>query len=116
MQHPFENWSSVTTPLIKPIYVYVDFGVDVQRVRSFFTEACRSSLKWDPESEPEVLVTAFRERSVELRCTCAARTPSDAWKLHCFLREQLLGFLRSVDAHPDRAWPRDREQRVLPAT
>jgi small-conductance mechanosensitive channel len=116
MQHPFENWSSVTTPLIKPIYVYVDFGVDVQRVRSFFTEACRSSLKWDPETEPEVLVTAFRERSVELRCTCAARTPSDAWKLHCFLREQLLGFLRSVDAHPDRAWPRDREQRVLPAT
>ncbi|HJL17584.1 MAG TPA: mechanosensitive ion channel [Sandaracinaceae bacterium LLY-WYZ-13_1] len=107
-QNPIENWSGVSSHLVKPIYLHVDFRADVRAIREHFVEACRAAPAWDPEYDPQVIVTELGERSVELRCTCAARDPSAAWDLHCLLREQMLEHLQRQDE--DRVWPREREE------
>ena len=94
---PFENWTMRTSHLIKPIHLYADYTLDVDRVRDKFDELLRASDSWDEETEPTVQVTAVDDETVEVRALCSAKDPSTAWDLHCELREQLVAFLRDLD-------------------
>ncbi|MDT0631387.1 mechanosensitive ion channel family protein [Rubrivirga sp. S365] len=95
--HPFENWTIRNAHLVKPIYLYADYTIDVGRVRDKFDELLRASDDWDGENEPAVLVTGMTDETVEIRATCSAKDPSTAWDLHCALREELVAFLRDLD-------------------
>lgn len=108
MREPFENWSGTDAHLVRPIYLYVDFHTDIEWLRERFVDACRSSGAWDSQTEPQVLVTGFRDNAVEVRCTCAAADPTRAWELVCLLRERMLHVLQDARA----PFPRQREQHV----
>ncbi len=95
--HPFENWTLRDTHLIKPIYLHADYTIDVEQVREKFGEMLRASDLWDEKNEPSVLVTSAGDETVEIRALCSAANPSDAWDLHCELREKLVAYVRDLD-------------------
>lgn len=95
--NPIENWSKKTAHMIKPIYVYADYRIDVEAVRRKFDELLRNDEGWDGETEPTVQVTAATEETIELRALCSAKDPSVAWNLHCRMREDLIRFIRDME-------------------
>jgi small-conductance mechanosensitive channel len=95
--HPFENWSKSETRMMKPIYLYADYHVEVEAVRKKFQELLEQSDKWDRTVEPVLQVTGMSEKTIELRALCSANDPGTAWNLHCELRESLVRFLQTLD-------------------
>ena len=103
----FENWSLEDTYLVKPIYLHVDYAAPVDKIREKFIELCEADdLHDDEKQEPEVLVTETRDETIVVRLTCGAATVSDAWTLHCRVREQLIAWLGELDG--GRYLPRRR--------
>jgi small-conductance mechanosensitive channel len=95
--HPFENWTKRDAHLIKPIYFHADYSIDVDAVRKKFVEFLEASDLWDGEEEPNLIVYESQDETLRLRALCSASNPSDAWTLHCELREKLVGFVRDLE-------------------
>lgn len=97
LSHPFENWSMHDSHLIKPIYMYVDYRLDVQKLRDKFEQLLKDSEDWDEENPPTVQVTGLKEETMEVRALCSAKNPSVAWDLHCYLREELIKYIQAQE-------------------
>jgi small-conductance mechanosensitive channel len=96
--HWFENWSMTDPYLIQAIYLHVDYRADVEKIRRKFIELVEADEDWDSDrNEPEVLVTETREETMVVRLTCGGASPSDAWSLHCRVREKLVAWLQEVE-------------------
>lgn len=106
ISHPFENWSKSNTRILKPIYLYADYRVDVNRLRQKFRVLLEQSEQWDRTVDPVLQVTGMSEKTIELRALCSAKTATDAWNLHCEIRESLVGYLRTMEE--GRYLPKDR--------
>jgi small-conductance mechanosensitive channel len=104
--HPFENWSMKSAQTITPIYLYVDYKIDVGAVRAKFEEFLRANEDWDRQVPPVLEVTGVKQDSMELRALCSAKDPPSAWRLHCRLREELIAFVRELEG--GRYLPRHR--------
>jgi small-conductance mechanosensitive channel len=108
IEKPFENWTREGAALVGSVYLYVDYGVPVERVREKLQEIVSASKLWDGKVA-KVQVTDAKESVIELRATVSARTSSAAWDLRCETREKLIGFLQAE--HPE-ALPRRRNEVV----
>lgn len=73
---PYEDWTFNDTHIVKPIYLYADFGVDVDAVRERFEELLRASDEWDERQEPTLQVTSLGDDAVEIRALCSAKDTS----------------------------------------
>lgn len=95
IDHWFENWSMTDPFLVKPIYLHVDYGADVDAIRSKFHELLENDGDWDKENDdPEVLVTDTQDETMVVRLTCGGATSSEAWSLHCRVREKIVAWLQ----------------------
>jgi small-conductance mechanosensitive channel len=103
---PVQNWSKHSSHLIRPIYLYVDYQTDVERIRQAFSEMLRNDEDWDEETDPTVQVTGMGDETIEVRALCSAKDPSTAWALHCRLREKLVVYVRDLES--GRYLPRQR--------
>lgn len=90
---PFQNWTRQTSEILGTVFIYVDYGFPVDRLREFMTEALAKNPHWD--GKVNVLqVTNCTERSMELRALASARDSGTAWDLRVQLREELIEFIR----------------------
>jgi small-conductance mechanosensitive channel len=106
IEHPFENWSMKDAHIIKPIYLYVDYRMDVSHLRQKFKEILENSPEWDRQTPPVMQVTGLTEEAMELRALCSAKDGKTAWSLQCAIREQLVAFLQEF--HGGRYLPKQR--------
>jgi small-conductance mechanosensitive channel len=104
--HPVQNWSKHSSHLIRPIYLYVDYHTDVERIRHAFADMLKNDEDWNGETEPTVQVTGMSDETLDVRALCSASDPSTAWVLHCRLREKLVAYVRDLEA--GRYLPRQR--------
>ena len=88
-----ENWSHTESHQITVIYLYVDYGADIDAIRQKYIELVKENVLWDGETEPEMFTVSVSETTIKLRCSQAANSPIDAWMLECAVREQMLGYL-----------------------
>ena len=88
-----ENWSHTESHQTSVIYLYVDYGADIDAIRQKYIELVKENALWDSETEPEMFTVSVSESSIKLRCSQAAQTPLDAWTLECEVREQMLSYL-----------------------
>ncbi len=94
---PFENWSMNDPHLMKPILIYADFNIDVEKVRTKFSELLKSSDNYDEKEPPKLQVTGSSKEGIEMRALCSAKDPSRAWDLHCDIREKLLKYVAELE-------------------
>ncbi|MGM8884491.1 mechanosensitive ion channel family protein [Psychrobacter sp. 1U2] len=88
-----ENWSHTQSHQTRPVYLYVDYGVDVEVIRKKFIEVVKDQELWDGETEPELFVTEVTEDTITLRGALASDSPFNAWILECQVREVMLAYL-----------------------
>ena len=90
-----ENWSHTESHQISVIYLYVDYGANIEAIRQKYIELVKNSELWDSDTEPEMYTVSVTETTIKLRCSQASDSPLNAWLLECEVREQMLSYLYS---------------------
>ena len=106
IERPFQNWTRSSAEILGTVFLYVDYSVPVEAVRSELQRILQSSQLWDGRVW-NLQVTNATERTVELRALMSASDASKAWDLRCYVREQLIQF---VQAEYPEALPRARAE------
>jgi small-conductance mechanosensitive channel len=94
IEKPFQNWTRTGSEILGTAMLYLDYGVPVDEVRKEFMRLVENSELWD--NRVAVLqVTNFTQNTVELRCLISASNSSKSFDLRCYLRENLLNYIRT---------------------
>ncbi len=98
IEKPFQNWTRTGSEILGTAMLYLDFSVPVEEVRKEFMRLVQNSELWD--TRVAVLqVTNFTANTVELRCLISASNSSKSFDLRCYLRENLLNYIRTNYPH-----------------
>jgi small-conductance mechanosensitive channel len=93
IEKPFQNWTRTTADLLGTIYIYVDYTVPIDEIRSQLRKIVEQAELWDGRV-CGLQVTNTTERTVELRALVSAADASKAWDLRCLVREKLITFIQ----------------------
>ncbi|WP_338813587.1 mechanosensitive ion channel domain-containing protein [Bernardetia sp. Wsw4-3y2] len=94
---PFENWSMNDAHLMKPIMIYADYNINVENIRTKFSELLKESDNYDEKQPPKLQVVGSSKEGIEMRALCSAKDPSTAWDLHCDIREKLMKYIAELE-------------------
>jgi small-conductance mechanosensitive channel len=92
---PFQNWTRSSTELTGAVMLHVGYGIPVEAIRSELERVVASTPLWDRRIA-KLEVTNTAETTVELRALVSAVNSSDLWNLRCYVREELIRFLRTI--------------------
>lgn len=98
IEKPFQNWTRQTAEIIGSVYIYVDYGFPVDKLRAFMDQALKKNPNWDKKVNV-LQVTDCTPQSMELRALASAKDSSAAWDLRVQLREELIEFIRQNYPH-----------------
>ncbi len=79
LEKPFQNWTRESASLIGSVYLYLDYSVPVEAVRTKLSEIAAESKLCDGKVI-NLQVSDARERVVELRALVSARTAPQCWE------------------------------------
>jgi len=94
IEKPFQNWTRTGSEIMGTAMLYLDYNVPVEEVRKEFLRLVQNNELWD-KRVAVLQVTNFTATSVELRCLISANNSSQSFDLRCYLRENLLNFIRT---------------------
>lgn len=104
IEKPFQNWTRRSAELIGTVFLYTDYTVTVEEVRSELRRVLEANRLWDGKV-CALQVTDAKEQTVELRALVSAANSSMLWDLRCAVREDLIRFLQ--ERYPEHL-PRTR--------
>jgi small-conductance mechanosensitive channel len=93
IEKPFQNWTRESSNILGTVYVYTDYTIPVQAVRTEFLRLVQASPLWDGATAG-LQVTALSGETVELRAVMSAGMAGDLWDLRCEIREKLVEFIQ----------------------
>ena len=93
LEKPFQNWTRTTSDLLGTVFIYADYSIPVQIIRSRLEEFLKKSKLWDGRV-CSLQVTNLKDSTVELRALMSSRDASDSWDLRCEIREKLLEYIQ----------------------
>jgi len=97
VSNTFENWSMTDSKQIRPIYLYADYKVDVDKVRQKFLSLLSERDEWEDDGSAKLQVYEMTEKSVKMRALCNAKDASTVWDLHCDLREAMIKYIAELE-------------------
>jgi small-conductance mechanosensitive channel len=106
IEKPFQNWTRISADILGTVFLYVDYTVPVDAIRTELQRILEGSEEWD-RKVCGLQVTNTSERTVELRALMSAPDASLAWNLRCQVREKLVEF---VQKNYPQALPRFRAE------
>ena len=104
LERPFQNWTRVSADILGTVFVYADYTVPLEPLRSELQRICAASPLWDGKV-CGMQVTDATATTVEIRALVSALDSPKAWDLRCLVREKLISFLQE---HYPQALPRTR--------
>lgn len=104
--NPFTNWTRSASSLIGSVYLYADYTLPVEAIRTEAERIARASSHWDG-NVVNVQVSDAREQVMEVRVLASARDSPTAWNLRCEIREKLIAHIRD---HFPESLPRVRRE------
>ena len=93
VENPFQNWTKVSADLLGTVFLYVDYRVPVDKLRSELNRILKKDKLWDGEVGI-IQVTETTQTCVELRVLVSARNSPEAFDLRCHVREKLIDYLQ----------------------
>ncbi len=93
IEHPFENWTHKTADILGTVFLYTDYSVPVEEVRTELHRLLSDTEMWNGKTWA-LQVTNATERTIELRALMSASDSATAWNLRCHIREKLISFLQ----------------------
>ncbi len=108
IENSFTNWTRNSADILGTAFIYVDYSVPVDAMRSQLKKIAESSPLWD-KRVCGLQVTDLKEHTMEIRCLVSSRNSSESFDLRCLVREEMIAYLR--DNYPD-SFPRMRLSRA----
>lgn len=98
IENPFQNWTRNNADLIGTAFIWVDYGIPVEHLRTEFARLLRASSGWNGVTE-SVQVVEGGEKAMQIRFLMSAGDSSTLWNLRCEMREGMIKFIQAN--HPE---------------
>ena len=92
IENPFENWTHTSASILGTVFLWLDFSVPVQKVRTEFERITHASTRWD-KRVCVLHVTDANEKGMQLRLLVSAVDSGTAFDLRCEIREAMIAFV-----------------------
>ncbi len=93
MEKPFQNWTRNTSDILGTVFLYLDYTIPLQPLRSELTRLLENNPLWDKRINV-LQVTNTSERTIEVRALMSAASSGNAFDLRCDVREGLINFVQ----------------------
>jgi small-conductance mechanosensitive channel len=93
IEHPFQNWTRRSADILGTVFLWVDYTLPVNAIRSEARRLCETSPNWD-KRVCVVQVTETNERAMQLRILVSSMASGPNFDLRCELREGLIDFIQ----------------------
>lgn len=93
IEKPFQNWTKKSADLLGTIYLYTDYRVSFEALRTELDRVLKTTDLWDGVNQ-NIQVTDSKPTCVEIRAMVSAQDASTLWDLRVFVREKLITFLQ----------------------
>lgn len=104
VENPFENWTHNSSTILGTVFLWMDFSVPLDALRTEFERITRSAEQWDGRV-CVLQVTDSNERAAQLRLLVSAQDAGRAFDLRCIIREGMISY---IARHYPGALPRLR--------
>lgn len=93
VEKPFQNWTRNTSDILGTVFLYLDYTIPLQPLRSELTRLLENNPLWDKRINV-LQVTNTSERTIEVRALMSAASSGNAFDLRCDVREGLINFVQ----------------------
>ncbi len=93
VEKPFQNWTRSDSSVIGSALFYLDYHTPVASLREKFLTLLTETPLWDGVTGA-LQLTDTKDQYIVLRAIMSARSASDAFDLRCYIRENLIEFIR----------------------
>ena len=93
VEKPFQNWTRNTSDILGTVFLYLDYTIPLQPIRSELTRLLENNPLWDKRINV-LQVTNTSERTIEVRALMSAASSGNAFDLRCDIREGLINFVQ----------------------
>lgn len=104
IEKPFQNWTRVSADILGTVFIYTDYQMPVDKLRTAFMEILKGTDLWDGQVGV-MQVTDATDRTMEIRALMSAPNSPQAWDLRVHVREKLIAYLQE---HFPESLPRTR--------
>jgi len=119
IEKPFQNWTRASAQLLGSVFVWVDYTMPLDEIRTALKEIIEPNPLWDKRFW-NLQVTDATEKTMQIRVLATSADSSKGWDLRCDIREKLIAYIQK---HHPQSLPRFRAEfegpgpdRNLPAT
>lgn len=98
LETPFQNWTHTNAEIMGTVFMYVDYGFPVDRIREVVPRMLKDNPDWDGRVF-NVQVTKTTEQFKEVRILLSSSDASRNWDLRVTIREKLIDFINA--SYPD---------------
>ena len=93
IEKPFQNWTRTSADILGTVFIYTDYTMPVDALRTELTRLLASHPNWD-KNVNVLQVTDAREQTLEIRALMSSGSSPKAWDLRVFIREKLIEFIQ----------------------
>ncbi len=93
LEKPFQNWTRNSSEILGTVFLYLDYTIPVEALRTEFTRLLNESPIWD-KRVGVIQVTDSTEHTIQIRVLISARNSGQAFELRCYVREHLINFVQ----------------------
>jgi small-conductance mechanosensitive channel len=98
IQQPFTNWTRKGSEILGTAFLYLDYSVPVEPLRTELRQIAEASPLWD-KRVCGLQVTNLSEHTMEIRCLVSSRDSGKSFDLRCLVREKMIEFVRENYPH-----------------
>jgi small-conductance mechanosensitive channel len=92
IDNPFQNWTKNSSNILGTVFLYADYSVPVEALRTQLDIFLNGNLNWD-KRVANIQVTDTKERYMELRILISSTDSSKNWDLRVDIREKMIKYL-----------------------
>jgi small-conductance mechanosensitive channel len=89
----FQNWTRTSSELIGTVYLYTDYALPIDALRTELDRVLSDHPKWDGRVK-SVQVTDCKPDVIEVRMLVSAADAGSTFELRCDVREHMIGFIQ----------------------
>jgi small-conductance mechanosensitive channel len=94
LEKPFQNWTRSSSDLIGSVFLYTDYTVSFDELRTELTRLLNTTPLWDKKVNV-LQVTDNKQSTVEIRILVSAKNSPTAWDLRVFIREKMIDYIKT---------------------
>mgnify|MGYP005819783737 FL=1 len=94
LEKPFQNWTRTNADIIGTVFLYTDYTIDFEELRTELTRLLHQTPLWD-KNVNVLQVTDSKETTIEIRILVSAKNSPTSWDLRVYIREKMISFIQA---------------------